>query len=494
MLVLALLWGCGDPAGEGDDGKTTPGPDGDADTDTDTDADADGDADADTDVTDTTTDTGETDTGYGRPTSLTTTCSLTDNVLRFTCVVTVDPPQPVELRWVRTDGLGPERVHHSDAVAVSHELPLYFVAPDTAYTVEANAVAWPEDTAPTTVTGGIPPSLDLGAWLTTTGTSTMGLIGTEAPCSTRAVATIFDTATGDLVWYQDLDPGGELGMLYMVRYLDDHTVMGITNGAVVQVDLMGNDLVRFDTNYEGCCDLNHDVHFNGTTIVSQYQQDLAGSLILDAAVFFDPSGVELFQWRPQDHLDIPGNASGDYLHNNSDYLDADGNLLQSWLFRDTVAKIDLDPASPTYQSPIWLMNGTNQQGALGNDITIDWSAIGGPDSFGGQHCFHQRRDGRYMLLDNDHGRALVLSIDDAAGTATVDAAYDTHEPSCGAQGTAMDTLSGNALVACQSRFVREYDLATGNQIWEGEAICRNSGGGGWSSWSGARWYPLDGWE
>jgi hypothetical protein len=85
-------------------------------------------------------------------------------------------------------------------------------------------------------------------------------------------------------------------------------------------------------------------------------------------------------------------------------------------------------------------------------------------------------------------------VDDAALTATVDAAYATRESRCGPQGTAMDTAAGNAVVGCQSRWIREYDQATGQQLWEGEARCRNSGGGGWSPNAGVRWYPLDGWE
>jgi hypothetical protein len=489
MWVLTLLVGC-------DGGSDKGGPqeaDTDTDTDSDTDADTDTDTDADTDTdTDTDADT-DTDTSFGQPTAISATCTPTTNVLRFDCVVTVDPPQPVELRWKRADGYGPERVHRSDAVSGTHDLPLYFVAPDTAYDVVANASAWPTPEAPTSVTGGIPPN-EIGSWLTMTGTSTLGLIGTEAPCTTDAVATIFDTETGALVWYENLDPTGELGMLYMVRFLDDHTILGITNGNVVQVDLMGNDVVRFPTSYGGCCNLNHDVHRQGNTIVSQYQQNLPRGLILDAAVFLDPTGAEIGQWYPQQHLDIPNNAGGDFLHANSDFLDADGNLLLSWLNQDTVAKIDLDPLSPTYGDPIWLMNGGNRPGDLGNDITIDWSGIGGADSFGGQHSFHQRHDGRHMLLDNDHGRALVLTVDDTTLTARVDAAYATHESRCGAQGTATDAWSGNSLVGCQSRWVREYDLATGTAVWEGEANCRNNGGGGWSARAGARWYPLDGWE
>ncbi|MCB9686521.1 MAG: aryl-sulfate sulfotransferase [Alphaproteobacteria bacterium] len=506
LLALLALSACGtkdDPTTDADADTADADADADADSDSDTDADTDSDTDADTDSdtdtdadSDADADTADTGTaGYGPPTSLTTNCQPTSNPLRYSCAITVDPPQPVQVKFWRRDGLGPTRIHTSDAVAANHDVPVYFMAPDKAYDVEITAVAYPTVMPQTgSVQTGTPPT-SVGSWLNVTGTSTMGLIGTEAPCTTDAVATIYDTETGDLVWYHDLDPQGELGMLYMVRYTDRHTIIGNTNGHIVEVDLMGNDLTRFAVNYPGCCNLNHDVHEKNGIYVSNYQDAQGGGLTVDAVAFLDQTGNEVYVWHPEDHFSIPGGASGDYLHCNSDYLDDDGNLLQSWLNRDSVAKIDThDPQSPNFGEKIWVMSGTGRSTGMGNDITIDWSRIGGADSFGGQHSFHQRHDGRYMLLDNDHGRALVIDVDDNTMTATVDAAYATHEPSCGAQGTAMDTTTGNAVVACLSRFVREYDQATGNQIWEGEANCRNNGGGGWSPRQGVRWYSLDDWN
>lgn len=439
---------------------------------------ADGNGDADTDTTHT-----------ASPTSLVATCTQTDNVLRYQCDVTVDPPQAVQISWVRDDGLGPVRVHTSDLAQGSHLLDVYYLAAGADYTVVATATAWPDGLSSTIgLTTGTPPNAVDGA-LQLTGTATAGLLGTEAPCGRGAYAVIYDTTTGDVVWYHDLDPSGSLGMIDMVRFTDDRTIIGETNGNIVEVDLMGNDLVRFPVSYA----LNHDIFEAGGLYYSQFQHEVDG-LILDNVVAIDTYGVEQWQWDPADFLSIPGGARGDYLHANSIYVDADGNFYLSWLSIDAVGKFVGDRAAPHWGEALWLMTGDGKPGDLGNDIAVDWSDIGGPDEFGAQHNVHLRHDGRLMLLDNQNGRGLVLSVDEATLTATVDAEYPTHEPNCFAQGTAMDTVAGNAVVACGTGWVREFDLATSALVWEAEIVCRNGGGAGLSPGGAVRWYPLDAWE
>ena len=457
-----------------------------------TDADADADADTDSD-TDSDTDTDTEPTTVSEPTALTASCEPTDNVLRFTCSVHVEPAQPVQIQWMRDDGLGPSRVHTSELSATDHEIPLYFLAGREEYTVTASATAYPDGLVAEValVTESVPD--EVATYLDLTGTSTMGLVGTEAPCDQGAWAIIYDTDTGNVVWYHDLDPQGSLGMLDMVRFTDRQTVIGETDGYVVEVDIMGNDIVRFPVDYPGCCSLNHDIFEADGEYWSQYQS-VSGWLTLDNVVVLDASGVELYQWDPADHLPIPGDASGDYLHTNSEYVDADGNFYLSWLNQDAVGKFNGDRSSPDWGEPIWLMTGDGQPGDLGNDITIDWSAVAGPHDFGGQHNLHLRRDGRLMMLDNENGRGLVLTVDDATLTATADAEYETHESLCGAQGTAQDTLAGNAVVGCGTDWLREYDLATNTMLWEAQLQCPFGGGGGWTSGAATRWYPLDGWQ
>src|SRR5205085_282718 len=118
-------------------------------------------------------------------------------------------------------------------------------------------------------------------------------------------------------------------------------------------------------------------------------------------VVLDAVGTELYTWLPQDHLTIPPGADGDYLHTNSEYVDSNGDFYLSWLNQDSLGKFEGDRASPDWGDPIWLMAGNGRPNDLGNDMTIDWSQVGGPDEFGGQHNAHLRHDGRLMFLDND---------------------------------------------------------------------------------------------
>ncbi|MEQ1565727.1 MAG: hypothetical protein ABMA64_08830 [Myxococcota bacterium] len=485
----------------------------DTDADSDADADADADSDADTDPNDssatgdtgvvddtagTTGDTGPDDpAGPATPVSISATCVAQANVLRYDCDVVVDPPQAVQIRYWRDDGLGAERIHTSEVVSDVHDVPIYFLAQEQDYTFEASAVAWPGGLTSTVsvTTGSVP--LEVDSKLSMTGTSTMGLIGTEAPCSTKAIAVIYDTDTGDLVWFTNLDLAGELGLLDMVRFTDQQTVAGETDGNIVEIDLEGNDLVRFPVSYPGCCSLNHELFEVDDTWFSQYQEIIGQpgpDLTVDAIVQLDGDGIELYQWHPADHLAIPGGAAGDYLHTNSGNVVPGEMMVLSWLTQDTIAKIDLNPLSATYEEPLWLMRGDGTAGDLGNDITVDWSLVGGSDSFGGQHNVNLRRDGRLAFLDNDHGRGIVMTVDDATLTATVDGVYPTHEGICFPQGTSMETASGNPVVGCDTAWIREYDLASAVQIWEAEIECENGGGGGFTSGAATRWYPLDGWN
>ncbi len=429
--------------------------------------------------------------GFAEPVAIDVSCASTSNPLRFGCSVTVDPPQPVEVRYSRTDGQGVERAHRSEVTAGTHDVPVFFLAPLNQYDIVVTALEHPLglSAADSFVTGA--PPFDIDSWMTVEGASTMGLIGGELPCDDTAVAVIYDTGTGDLVWYEDIDPSGSLGVLAMVRYTDEQTILGETDGSIVEVDLLGNDIERFDVSGYGFLGLHHDIFKSNGLFYGLYQETIGG-LTLDPVVILDNQGNELYEWNPRDHLEIPPGAFGDWLHNNVVWVEEDGTVLLSWLTRDSVAKIDLNPASPTFGEVLWIVDG-NPPNQLPEDITVDWSGVPGASFFSGQHNFHRRRDGRYMLLDNDNGRGLVLSIDEVNRTATAEAVYDTVEGSCGAQGTAADTLGGNAVVGCTTEFTREYDGVTGELIWQSEIGCAN-GGGGFFGTSSARWYPLDGWS
>jgi hypothetical protein len=465
---LVLGSGCA-----GDDDK---GPSGEADTDTDTDADTDTDTDADTD----------TDT---EP-QLTVVCSAVDNTLRASCVVTADPPAAVDLRWVREDGLGPTRGLSDATAAPSHELGVLYLAPDTPYVITASLPGAPGVEASTTFTSGTPPT-EVGSWLTVTGASSVGLVGSTNLCSVEsAFAVAFDTETGALVWYQDIDPTGTFDVLNMIRFTDRGTVVGETGDTLAEVDLHGTDVARFPTDqYPGPWGLHHDV-FDAAGQYYSLFQDTRGDLTLDPVVVLDGTGTEVYRWDPRDHLVVPPTAEGDFLHTNTVFVAADGDLLLSWLEQRTVARVEGDPLDPAFGEVLWKMTGTGLEEVLGNDFTIDWSDVPEPHFFARQHNVSIRRDGRLMLLDNLNGRGLVLTFDESALTAHVDAVYPLADSTCPAQGTTAETEAGDVFVACVEGSLREYDAATATLRWEGTGGCRNG-----RDARGVRWAPLEGgWE
>ncbi|MEQ1566039.1 MAG: aryl-sulfate sulfotransferase [Myxococcota bacterium] len=482
-LIFAIaLASSGCPADDTDKPDDSPGTDSPSTTDTET-----------TMPTGTTGTTGDTGGSTTAPPTLAVSCDPTDNPLRFLCTVDVDPAQPVQLVYARADGLSATRTVTSDLVQSQHELPVYFLAPEQVYDLTVSATAWPDDTIPGQLTAGSMPA-DFRSSLTMTGTSTMGMIGSHDPCSGEAVAVVYDTNTGDLVWFELMNPGGQFGSLDMVVFTDDHTVLGESTGDVIEVDLMGEDLVRLD-NLDDAFGVNvggpfgnfhHDIAKRDGVYYVFYQESYGGNDVLDTVILFDGLGTELARWYPIDHLPIPGNWGGDYLHTNSIWVDEAYDIHLSWLSLDSVAKIEGDWTSPDFGTPIWILDG-DAGGGMGT-ITTDWSAVGGPDEFGGQHSFLVRPDGRLQLLDNDSGRGLVIDLDEVAGTATVDAEYETHENGCGPQGTSRSTLGGNAVVACTGDWVREFDGVSGEMLWEAEVQCPGGGSPGSS-----RWYPLDGW-
>jgi hypothetical protein len=173
---------------------------------------------------------------------------------------------------------------------------------------------------------------------------------------------------------------------------------------------------------------------------------------------------------------------------NSVYVDEAGDIYLSMLSQAMVGKFDGDLASPTFGEPIWLLDGDAPAGELDGTLARDFSAVGAPDEFEDQHSAFSRSDGRLQLLDNNNGRALVITIDEVNGLATVDGEFATLENSCSVQGTSRATMAGNPVVGCLGDTVREFDIATGLVLWQGTVNC--SGGGGPGS---TRFYPLDGW-
>jgi hypothetical protein len=283
-------------------------------------------------------------------------------------------------------------------------------------------------------------------------------------------------------------------MLDMVRFTPDQRIIGETEGLIVEVDVMGTVITSFPVSYPGCCSLNHDVFRHDGNYYSQFQ-DIIGGTTVDPTVIINDAGVEIGRFDPRDHGIVPASARGDYFHQNTVFVATNGDLLLSWLYRDSVARVNGDLSSPDFGEVLWIMDGNppDDLNALAPRVTIDWSDVGGDDNFDGQHDFKQLPDGRYMLMDNANGRVVVFTIDEKALTAHADAVYAAPS-TCGAQGTAQMTAGGNVLAACYDFELYEYDGATGVRVWEGEVDCRTTEAEDWwSAVASVRWYPLDTW-
>jgi hypothetical protein len=422
------------------------------------------------------------------PSQLTATCAATDNALRFRCAVEVEPPQAVQVTFQRADAAGAMRLATSPGPEGTHDVGLYFLAPETRYTYTATATAWP-DTLPATgelTTGAVP-----AAWaasLTVTGTSSTPYVGGDLPCGTGATAAVFDTSTGELVWYEVAAPEGNFGGMEMVRFTAEHTVLGMTQTQVMELDLMGADLRRWSEGFEYREDLHHDLFRWDDKYYLLFRR---GNPQLDGFLVLDAGGNLLAEWYAGDYLDLPPTASGDYMHTNTITVDA-GVVTLSSFQQSTVFQVDGDPSSATFGAPGWFLAGSSR-GSLGNDFALDWSLVGGPNLFRHQHDTEILADGRLLMLDNDAGRALIVRLDTGAGTATVEEAYPASRPFCGPQGTAGRTSTGNILVDCSGFSLLEYEPNTSVPVWRASLACSQAQAPTGGVPGTSRWYPLDDW-
>jgi hypothetical protein len=470
-FVVALCFvGCSGGGDAEDKGVT------DTDTDTDADADSDTDTDADTDA-DTDTDTDPLED------SVAVTCAPTDNALRFTCAVTASPPQAATLVATPVASAAAVRRWTDGASVADHAFEVVFLSPQTEYQVEATAGT---ASATTSFTTGEPPS-NVAASLDLTGTSSTRFLGTNLPCTPNAaVAAVFDTVTGDMVWYQLLQNSGSLAGFNMLHFSEDQTVLGITGSNVVEVDKMGADLLRrpYDEDY------NHDL-FRRDGLTYIIYSDSTGRGSLQGVVVWDLAGVEVARFFMDEWPQMPPNPSGDWSHANSVWVDGAGQGFLSLYTQNTVVKFDADPTSAGFGEVEWVLAGEEPAG-LGNDFEWDWSRIGGANGFERQHNVSVRSDGALTMLDNASGRGLVVEVDEVNQTAIAIEAYDTGNPSCGPQGTTTETAAGGMVVGCSGMRVREYAAATTTPAWTATLQCVTPPAGG-AQLGANRWFALEPW-
>lgn len=420
--------------------------------------------------------------------TLTADCEPTDNALRRSCTLTVDPAEAVSVRYAPADGLSPEREVTTETAESTQVVELAILRPDTDYTFVASTVSGSVETPGTFHTDPLPP--EVASSLAVTGVSSVALLGTDTPCGEAAYGVIYDTATGDVVWYDLLDAGGKLGPVDMIQFTEDHTVLGETEGKIVEVDLAGEVLVELVHGVDYTDELHHDLFKRDGLIYAiralgsgppgpGEEPPLDGFYVFDAA-----TGERVAEWDAPSFLEIPAGATGDWMHTNTIWVDAAGDIYLSSFGQNSVIKLVGDWTRPDFGTQLWALAGAEPAG-FGSDYTIDWGTVG-VVGFQHQHAVHRLDDGTLMLLDNAHGRALALTLDEGAGLATVEAEYSTTGTECGPQGTAAMTAAGNVLVGCSSGSLQEY--APDGTVAFAAAIR-----GCVERPLAARFYPLDGW-
>jgi hypothetical protein len=406
-------------------------------------------------------------------------CEPTDNALRQRCSVTVDPPGAFSIRYGPADGASPEREVESS----SAEVQLSILRPETEYDFVVRALDGSVERSGSFRTDPLPPGL--GSWLTVTGQSSVPLLGTEIPCSEEAYGVIYDTATGELVWYELLDEDGKLTPMDMIQFTEDHTVLGETSGRVVEVDLSGEVLLELVQGEDFQDELHHDLFKRDGRIYALRMLGGGGppepgsEPMFDGFYVFDAAtGALVDEWDGPSSLPIPDDAEGDWMHTNTIWVDEGGDIYLSLYSQNSVLQLAADG---TLQ---WVLAGEEPAG-LGNDYTLDWGSTP-RTGFVQQHAVSRLPDGTLVLLDNAHGRALTWSLDEEARTATLLAEYPAGEPMCGPQGTAAVTSSGNILVGCLSGMLQEY-TPQGSVAWTASVRgCADRP-------IAARYYPLEGW-
>jgi len=474
-LCLLLLAACaGEASDRRDDDPSSPGDS----TPPRADSDDTGSAVTDTgDDTASTTPTGDSadtiDTGPV-PTTLSAVCTLTkDNPLRAWCDVTVDPPQPVEVWFQRSDGNGPERVHASDEAVDAHRVGLYMMEPDTSYDIEARTLTGDAMMQGSLVTGL--PSGGMAVLATTDGTSSATYFGMQSPCFAPS-AVVLNT-DGVPVWGHTFFGSGNVEG---VSFTEDDTVIGLLNAPdqVVEVDRMGREQLRLVSGVDYPDATHHDAfRRDGRTYV--LFNHASEGLTLDGFYVFE--GTQLLgTWYLEDHHD-PDPGGGlfgfDYSHANAIWVDADGEIYVSFRHLSGVMKVrGID--DPAFGEVIWTLSGDPADMPLGTDFTLTGSATS-EVSFQRQHNVHRTDDGQLAMFDNranyvDASRLLHLDVDETGMQADITEAW-TLPNHCAFQGGAWSTDAGNPVATCaQTGTGFEFTPGAPDAVFTIDATCFTS--------------------
>lgn len=273
----------------------------------------------------------------------------------------------------------------------------------------------------------------------------------------------------------------------------DTTAPGRTGADIVELDDQFREVTRYRTVGLVQTD-NHDAILlpDGSRYLMAYEPN-AGTGLIDAVVqHISSSGVILFEWNSEDHVDpaVESNAANtqfptDYAHINSIDIMADGDLLLSFRHLSSVLKV-ARTAHDGFQpgDVVWRLGGRL------SDFTF--TDLGG-DPDGGpcaQHTADELPNGNILLFDNgspllgklcidpaDPASAFVLrqptrvtewAIDEVTGEATMVWNYQVADRFALFAGSALRLSNDNTLIgwASSTAAVASEVNAAGTLVWE----------------------------
>ena len=327
------------------------------------------------------------------------------------------------------------------------------------------------------------------------GEPTWDHIGFALSCGRPAHVGVM-SASGDLVWYQQVVEGSDLGQSTSaegLRFTDEPSVLVVIGRVGMrEFDLTGR--VRLEGFYEEqyAKPVHHDVHRDGewTYVLNADSYEVDGTTyVMDGLYVHDGAGDIVAEWSLRDHytpsgLGMPGPFWGGYFGDAEDFSHANGiwsrgdELILSFRALSTVIGISGNPLAADFGDVRWVMDGDGD-GRLGSDFTLS-SAVTQKVGFQDQHGPNIDPEGRLVLFDNRQfdeapSRALRLDFDPQAGAAEITDAWEM-DGHCPVQGSAYPLASGNILATCAGNG-RVVEFAPGQEepVWSATIACQKDG-------------------
>jgi hypothetical protein len=392
------------------------------------------------------------------------TCTVSDdNVLRATCTVTLSAPAAAQIAI--TDGVESARFVDS-VVSTDHVIPIWGLRAETTWTFEASA-GTPTVVTGDLVTGTLPTAMTFV--VTETGAGPSSLVQALAPsdCVQGGWLGVFD-AHGNVRWYADTT-GHDVDM---IQFTPAQTILMI--GDTKRLLEWSADGTVLLSRYGGFGKpIHHDVRRVGDRIYTLGAESIVADdgneYVEDMILELDGEGQEVWSWREHDHID-PTRSDAEYEGQDSFWHTWFPNGIDTW-HTNTVFPLDDGDFLISLKNTGLILR------IAGDDGSIRWILAGGPDpvipptialvSTGGgdaaffdQHDVGLSEDGRLTLFDNAHDRALELTLDEDAATATFAREWPMAPLNCPAQSSIFPVGDDHQLVTCASGHVMaEFDAA-----------------------------------